>query len=116
MQLQIDFWLLIQGLFALLVAFVTVAWIFGIILVRQFKGQLKERFDAVAVEMRERSDAEEKVGAEIRKLENDFLKWRGDMPIEYVRREDYVRGQSVIELKLDALFNELKNAQIQGKI
>lgn len=116
MQLQIDFWLLIQGLFALLVAFVAVAWAFGIILVRQFKGQLKERFDDVALEMRARANAEEKVGAEIRKLENDFLKWRGDMPIEYVRREDYVRGQSIIELKLDALFTELKNAQIQGKI
>lgn len=116
MQLQIDFWLLIEGLFALLVAFVTVAWVFGAVLLKQFRGHLKERFAEVSAEMRERSAAEEKVGAEIRKLENDFLKWRGDMPIEYVRREDYVRGQSVIELKLDALFNELKNAQIQGKL
>ena len=30
------------------------------------------------------------------------------------RREDYVRGQTVLEAKIDALFSELKLVQIQG--
>lgn len=47
-------------------------------------------------------------------LERDFLKHLADLPIHYVRREDYVRGQTVIEAKLDAIANELKLVQIAG--
>lgn len=47
-------------------------------------------------------------------LERDLLSLKADLPMMYVRREDYIRGQTVIEAKLDALFNELKNVQLQG--
>lgn len=48
------------------------------------------------------------------RLEREFLRFKADMPINYVRREDYVRGQSVIEAKLDAIAGELKRVQIDG--
>ena len=50
----------------------------------------------------------------VQTLERDFLKWQAELPVHYVRREDYVRGQSVIEAKLDALFSKLEVVQIKG--
>lgn len=38
-----------------------------------------------------------------RRSENDFLRFQADLPMRYVLREDYIRGQSVIEAKQDAL-------------
>lgn len=48
-----------------------------------------------------------------RSLERDFLKFRGDLPLEYVRREDFIRNQSVIEAKLDAVALHIQNLQLQ---
>ena len=47
-------------------------------------------------------------------LEREFLRFQADLPLQYVRREDYVRGQSVIEAKLDALYNQLEVVQMKG--
>ncbi|MCN2262768.1 hypothetical protein MLL02_26285, partial [Escherichia coli] len=30
-----------------------------------------------------------------------FMRFKADLPLNYVRREDYIRGQTVIEAKLD---------------
>lgn len=35
--------------------------------------------------------------------ERSILQLRAEMPLEYVRREDWIRNQAVIEAKLDAL-------------
>lgn len=49
-----------------------------------------------------------------RSSERDLLVMRGDLPNLYLRREDYIRGQSTIEAKLDAIATELKMVQIKG--
>lgn len=41
-------------------------------------------------------------------LEKEFMRFKADLPLNYVRREDYIRGQTVIEAKLDALYNKLE--------
>jgi nucleoside recognition membrane protein YjiH len=38
-----------------------------------------------------------------RELETDFLKFQATLPIEYVRKEDAIRQEVVINAKLDAL-------------
>ena len=48
-------------------------------------------------------------------LERDFLNWKAEMPIQYVRREDYVRNQTVIEAKLDGLRLSIENQYLKGK-
>jgi hypothetical protein len=48
------------------------------------------------------------------RLEREFLRMQADMPLHYVRREDYIRGQSVIEAKLDALGSKLEIAQLRA--
>ena len=52
--------------------------------------------------------------AKVDRLERDFLEFRADLPLHYVRREDYVRGQTVIEAKLDALYNKIELVQMRG--
>lgn len=69
----------------------------------QFEARLEERFRLVAAE-----------GEAWRELERNFLNLRAELPEKYVRREDYIRGQTVIEAKLDAISSELKVVQIQG--
>ena len=50
----------------------------------------------------------------LRNIEREFLRFQAELPLQYVRREDYVRGQSVIEAKLDALYNKLEVVQMKG--
>jgi hypothetical protein len=49
---------------------------------------------------------------EVRALELKFLEFKAELPRVYVAREDYIRGQTVIEAKLDAVAAKLENVQI----
>ncbi|WP_295377206.1 hypothetical protein [uncultured Pseudacidovorax sp.] len=69
--------------------------------------QLKEELSAI-------STARAKDSGELQRIERDWLTWKADLPLQYVRREDYVRNQTVIEAKLDALAGQ--NARITGML
>jgi hypothetical protein len=68
---------------------------------------IDKRLDSISA-----SQAEE--SREWQRVERDLMQLRADMPLHYVRREDYIRGQSVIEAKLDALASKLELTRIQG--
>ena len=114
MQVQIDFWQLVMACASLIVAFASVVWLFGTILVKQFKSQLTERFALIQADLTKRAAEDAEVAKQLRQFEKDFAKFQIDMPLSYVRREDYIRGQTVIESKLDALYSKLEVVQIQG--
>ncbi|MHA7855418.1 hypothetical protein [Marinobacter shengliensis] len=57
--------------------------------------------------------AQEKDTDEWRRVERELMELRADLPVHYVRREDYIRGQSVIEAKLDSLALKLENVQLK---
>lgn len=103
MKIELELWHLIS----MLLAFFSAAGVFGRILLGQIDKRLDERFAVQTVLLQGTT-------GKVEKLERDFLEWRAELPIHYVRREDYVRGQSVIEAKLDALYSELKLVQIKG--
>ncbi|MDF0606644.1 hypothetical protein HZU77_013420 [Neisseriaceae bacterium TC5R-5] len=50
----------------------------------------------------------------IHRLEREFLKFQAELPLLYIRREDYVRNQTVIEAKLDAVALKIENIQLKG--
>ncbi len=50
---------------------------------------------------------------EVRALELKFLEFKADLPRTYVAREDYIRGQTIIEAKLDAVFAKIETVQIR---
>ena len=121
MNIQMELWHLIL----LLIAFFGCVGAFGKILLDQVEKRQAERFAALDKardegqrNLRETFDAhiteERRNAASLQSLERDFLRWQADLPLHYVRREDYVRGQSVIEAKLDALYNKLEVVQLRG--
>lgn len=121
MTIQVDFWQLVL----LLVAFFGCVGGFGKVLLGLVSKSLDEKFKAQeearqagALALREtieRYTAQgEATAKQLQKLERDFLEWKAEIPIQYVRREDYIRGQAVIEAKLDALYSELKLVQLKG--
>ncbi len=46
--------------------------------------------------------------------ERSILQLRAELPLEYVRREDWIRNQTVIEAKLDALAAKLDQGGRSG--
>jgi hypothetical protein len=75
--------------------------------VKQFEERQNTRFTAIENAVSKRDD-------DFTRLEREWMRFLAELPIQYVRREDYIRGQSVLEAKLDALYSEVKLAQLKG--
>lgn len=111
-------------LITLLLAFFGCVAGFGRLLMEQFEKRLAAKFAAQA-ETRQQADAalaetlarhleeERAMAAQLANLERDFLNWKGELPIKYVLREDYIRGQVTLEAKQDALHAETRVVQMQ---
>jgi hypothetical protein len=41
-------------------------------------------------------------------VERDFLELKADLPLSYVRKEDFVRFEVVINAKLDRLYDSIE--------
>jgi hypothetical protein len=93
-------------------------WALAQLVVKQFEKRLDDRFLAQDQARREGSKLYqgrlETLEGEQRKLERAHLQLVGELPIHYVRREDYVRNQSVIEAKLDGLALKWENWRLKG--
>lgn len=118
---QLEIWHLVT----LLVLFVSVIASAGWMLLGQIDKRLDARFDSMERARAENTthwdakfkavlDDQQKGADAWRTLERDFLKFRCDLPLEYVRREDFIRNQSVIEAKLDGLALHIQNLQLKG--
>ncbi|WP_256662178.1 hypothetical protein [Pseudomonas sp. F(2018)] len=123
--MPMEFGELIGWAISLLSIFTTV--VFGLVklLLAQFEKRLGERFAAqdearkAATKHWEESfakvlDRQEKDAQALAQLERSFLKFQAELPVNYVRREDWVRGQSVIEAKLDGLALKFENILLKG--
>lgn len=97
MTLQIDFWEVVS----MALSFLGMLAAGGKMLLTQIEKRLNERFEALEVARKESE-------SDWARLEREFLEFRADMPLNYVRREDYIRGQTIIEAKLDALCNKIE--------
>ncbi|EIW6805903.1 hypothetical protein NI497_003325 [Salmonella enterica] len=100
MTIQVEFWTLVGFLISFIGAVCGLAkWLFSNAEARQVA-----RFTSLEQTMRE-------TASRWNQLEREFLEFRAQMPVDYVRREDYIRGQTVIEAKLDAVYEKLDNVQ-----
>lgn len=134
MMIQMELWHLIT----LLLAFFSCVGGFGALLLKQFEKRQAVSFKAqddarLAAEKRqdERFESQEnarkaaqehwdqrfsdlsKDVSQVFRLERDFLEWKADLPMTYVMRDDYVRNQTVIEAKLDAVALRIENLQLK---
>lgn len=104
---QITTWLSVVG------ALASVAWALGRVLISQFSKLLDTRFVAQDEKFAALVRGQEQERVNWQRIERDLLELRAELPVAYVRREDYVRGQTVIEAKLDAIHVRVENVQIQ---
>lgn len=110
--------------------FIFIASIGGIwtllkIIAIQFKRELQARFtiqdkasNAHYLQLNTRLDVLDSAvktdAGQWQRVERELLNLKAELPLHYVRREDYIRGQSVIEAKLDGLGTKLENAQLRA--
>lgn len=97
--LEMPVWQMVSIAVTILGAFVGVMKM----LLVQMERRLDQRFAIV-----------DKDSERLRQVEIGMERLRGDMPLHYVRREDWVRNQSIIESKLDGLALKLENVQLKG--
>lgn len=124
MTVQVEVWQLFSLFFGLLATLATLGLTFGSLLLKQVERRLDERFtdlqksrdDTHTAFLTRFSDLDQARREEItqwQRVERDLLALRSELPTHYVRREDYVRGQTVVEAKLDALALKLENLQLR---
>lgn len=125
MTLQVDLWQLLGLLLGLLATLASLGLGFARMLLSQVEQRLDERFlslqkardDSRVVCLNRFSEIDRERREEIaqwQRVERDLLALRAELPLHYVRREDYVRGQTVVEAKLDALALKLENLQLRA--
>lgn len=103
MVIQLEFW---QAIYVLIAFFGFVAGI-GKLLLSQSQKHIDKRFEALEKTYRREADGWQRI-------ERDLSQLKQELPINYVRRDDYIRGQSVIESKLDSLAVKIENAQLKN--
>jgi len=121
MIFQIEFTWLVW----LLLMFFGAVWAFGKVLLKQIEKRLDERFAAqetLRMESQKHWDtkfaaidqARRDESGQWQRIERELLSLKADLPTQYVRREDYIRNQTIIEAKLDAVYSKLEVIQVKG--
>lgn len=86
----------------LMLALIGAIWGLLSLVFKQFERRIEGKLNAIE------QDAKEWV-----RLEKDFLRFQAELPNQYVRREDYIRNQTVIETKIDSLALKIENWQLK---
>ena len=121
MKIDIELWHLVT----LLLAFMGCVAAAGKLFLAQLQRHLDDRFKAQDVARSENhqalsrrldgiESANREEAGQWQRVERELLNFKAEMPVHYVRREDYIRGQSVIEAKLDGLATKIENAQLRA--
>lgn len=92
MTINVDFWHLV----GLLISFLGCCFGFAKILVAQFQHSLQERHIN-----------QQKVNDKVENLEQAINSLNATLPLNYVLRDDYIRGQITLEAKVDAVHQTL---------
>lgn len=113
-MVTVDVWVLLTYFIGLLLAFFAACAAAGRLLLGQFQRHVDSRFVLVDEKLNVIDAANKQEMAQWKQVERDLMHLKADLPLNYVRREDYTRGQSVIEAKLDGLASKIEAAQLRG--
>lgn len=105
--------------------FTTVVTLLVKLLLNQFEERLAEKFASQDLARQTASkhweenfakvlERQDKDADAVQQLERTFLRFQAELPLQYVRREDFVRNQTIIEAKIDAVFSKLEVILING--
>lgn len=109
-MVQVELWQLVL----LLITFLGACGGVGKLLLAQTQRHIEGQLGALSDRLRAIEGASERDAGQWQRVERELMKLQADLPVHYVRREDYIRGQSVIEAKLDGLALRIENVQLRG--
>ncbi|UCU94000.1 hypothetical protein [Hydrogenophaga taeniospiralis] len=76
----------------------------------------KAAFDAQNVRLDGIERANRDEASNWRRMETEFLSFKADLPLAYVRRDDFIRNQSVLEAKFDGLAHQIQNILLRARV
>ncbi|WP_221621180.1 hypothetical protein [Halomonas sp. YLB-10] len=79
----------------------------------QIDKQLQTQFTQLSQQAKRQDSQLDELSKEVQRVDRDILKLQADRPLQYVRLEDYVRNQTVIEAKLDAIALRFENGRFE---
>lgn len=102
----------------LIIAFLSLVFGFGLVLMRQFEKRMAEKFASQA-ELRdqEKENSQKRMGVlegDMRGLIGRVERMSIKLPLEYVRREDWIRFSTTIDTKLDRLAELVHQGNLSG--
>lgn len=107
MTVAIDLLTLVGSLLGAVAVLIGGFWAIGERMFSRFEGHVEQQIGSMQKTIQVESSAR-------LQLEKDLLRLQAALPEKFVAREDYIRNQTVIEAKLDAIASEVKVVQIQG--
>ena len=110
MNIEMQFWQLVL----LLLSFFGACAGAGKFLLAQMQRHLDTRFQGVSSRLDKIEEANREEANQWQRVERELMSLKAELPLQYVRREDYIRGQSVIEAKLDGLAVKIENTQLRS--
>lgn len=106
-QLETYQWIIVlTTMISTVVATIKILW-------ARIEVNLQSNFKSMQDKLNEVASQSAQSQNEIRDLERKMFQFQIDLPHAYVARDDYIRGQTVIEAKLDAVAQKLENVQIK---
>ena len=87
----------------LLVAFFGLILGFGKLLLSQFEKRMDERQKVMEARLSELRNSVTRESSRITEVGNSITEFMNKLPLEYVRREDWIRFSATIDTKLDRL-------------
>lgn len=112
MMVELELWHLIS----LLLAFFGCTAGFFKLLLAQIDQRLEQRFKAQDEALSEIKRVNQADSHQWQRLDREILQIRVDLPLHYVRREDYIRGQTILESKMDGLYTKIENLQLRERV
>ena len=130
MTVQVDFWHLV----GLLLGFFGACAAAGRLLLSQSQKHLDERFatldERFAAQEKSRAEGQAQLAGRLdaieqvnrdetlqwQRVEREMLKFQADLPMRYVMRDDYIRGQTILEAKMDAALAKIDAVQLRAAV
>ena len=77
--------------------------VWSLIIIATLRWMLSRHFSQYDKQFQTQSEANQTQGKANQKLKEKFLELKADLPLSYVRKEDFIRHEVVINTKLDRL-------------
>lgn len=110
MTIQLEVWQLVGAAFTI-IGFVATLIKYAL---GQAQAVFNERRQSVTHTTQQLNTLIAKLEEDLQALEREFLLFKAELPNGYIRREDYIRNQTVIDSKLDAIASKIEQIYLRG--